>query len=314
MSNTPEVRYSFTPDSVNLYYKGISKLFASETPEYNQVKEILKSPDADNRKTKLLEFFEALRAKPVPQEEKIVENRDYIVKDNDVYINDGQGNFTKTDKVIGDRVKQFAAEGLPYSPLLNLWNRLVKNVSYGSKHRLYAHMERHHHALLPDGRFIAYKRVTSDFKDFWTRTFDNSIGAKPTVDRGEVDDDARKNCSFGLHISSYNYAKNRYHSGEGVLIEVAVDPADVVSVTFDEGMEKMRVTSYEVLAVCEEERKEQLADHKANHGFRVDPDADLCCPFCHNHEDYCVCVAEDYCDNCSELLDDCDCEDDEEFD
>jgi hypothetical protein len=185
---------------------------------------------------------------------------------------------------------------------------LKKNVSFQAIQRLYEHLEKHHHPILEDGRFLAYKRVRDDFKDFYSGKFDNSIGACPKVDRSEVDDNHNISCSNGLHISSHGYAANHYMSGQGILVEVAVDPSHVVGIPFDYDSAKLRCTEYEVLSICQEERKEQVVRSNPE-GFASDPDADSICPEHSEHRDFCPCNDPDnYCEECEyELNEDGSC-------
>ena len=60
--------------------------------------------------------------------------------------------------------------------------------------------------------------------------------------RNFVEDNPEVACSHGLHCASAEYAK-----GYGVLTEVAVDPADVVSVPYDYDFAKCRCCRFEIL-------------------------------------------------------------------
>ena len=84
--------------------------------------------------------------------------------------------------------------------------------------------------------------------DSWTGTFDNSIGAKPHINREDVDPNRNRTCSIGLHVASYNYAQT--YTGD-VLIQVKVNPKDFVAVPVDYNNEKARVTDYEVIGFGE---------------------------------------------------------------
>jgi hypothetical protein len=97
------------------------------------------------------------------------------------------------------------------------------------------------------GYVIAYKRVTEDFKDVYTRKFDNSPGKVVRVDRNQVDEDSNRTCSYGLHICSKSYLN--HYSGERV-IRVLVHPADFVAIPedyYDGEKAKARVCQYDVL-------------------------------------------------------------------
>src|SRR5690606_24725742 len=65
-------------------------------------------------------------------------------------------------------------------------------------------------------------------------------------------------CSFGLHVACFDYAK-----GFGPrLIEVKVNPADVVCVPTDYNGTKMRVCKFEVIQECQAIRDEVLYNYE----------------------------------------------------
>ena len=91
---------------------------------------------------------------------------------------------------------------------------------------------------------IAYKRIREDYKDCYTGTIDNSVGAKPEMPRFEVDEDNNVTCSRGLHVCSESYLDK--YSGERV-IKVKVDPANFVAIPYDYSNSKARTCGYEVI-------------------------------------------------------------------
>jgi hypothetical protein len=94
-----------------------------------------------------------------------------------------------------------------------------------------------------DGMIYAYKGVRGDYKDVHSGRFDNRPGTTHSMPRNHVEDDPAVACAAGFHVGSYSYASNW---GERVVL-VKVDPADVVSVPYDHGSQKMRVCKYEVI-------------------------------------------------------------------
>ena len=117
--------------------------------------------------------------------------------------------------------------------------------------QLFAFLDKNRQAVTTDGDFIAYKRVRSDFKDIHSGTFDNTPGTVVQMERNMVDDEPTRTCSNGLHVANWDYACNQFGGGEGVMLAVKVNPADVVSVPIDYNQSKMRVCKYEVLEVVE---------------------------------------------------------------
>lgn len=164
--------------------------------------------------------------------------------------------------IITEKIIQFYNNNLPFDYLLNFWNNLKENPSKDSQAALYDFMVAGEFPLTPDGYFIAYKRVSKSFKDLYSGTIDNSIGATPEMDRSLVDANRSNTCSSGLHVAAYEYAKNTYYSGDPntLLIEVKVNPRDVVMVPTDYNHQKGRVCKYEVIDVIDQKHSVIILD------------------------------------------------------
>lgn len=172
---------------------------------------------------------------------------------------------------LSNRVLEFVKQKLPKEPLLNFWRNLRLNPSYNSRQMLYKFLEHNGHPLTQDGCFIAYRGVTEDFKDCHTRTFNNSPGAVCRMDRELVDDNPNNTCSKGLHVAAFSYA-----DGFGSkLIEVKVNPKNVVAVPMDYNGTKMRVCEFEVIRECSGILETQVYEH----------DKTIVCPDCDTEVD-----------------------------
>lgn len=146
-------------------------------------------------------------------------------------------------------------------PLVNFMENLLANPSRRAVEGLYEWLENSNLPITPDGHFIAWKIVGTDYKDIYTRTFDNSVGQTPTVARNEVDEDANRTCSQGLHFCSNEYLPHYGTSGDRRIMMVKVNPADVVAFPNDYNTAKGRCCRYEVVAEVTEgdTQKEQPA-------------------------------------------------------
>ena len=60
-------------------------------------------------------------------------------------------------------------EGLPFEPLVKLFENLMKNISYQTRTQLYDFLEHKNLPITEDGCFLAYKAVNSDYKDKYSR-------------------------------------------------------------------------------------------------------------------------------------------------
>lgn len=194
---------------------------------------------------------------------KRIENfseKTFIVKDGDIFV-----NGVKAPEALGKKIVKFANDGLPYQPLVRFAENLQRNPSKRSVDELFMFLEANDVPLTQDGHIICYKRVRGDFKDIYTGTFDNSPGNIVEMPRDQVDPDANRTCSVGLHAAAWNYAHSHYASKDAssdVILEVDIDPADVVSVPTDYSNAKMRVSKYQVLGVIDKQ-------HSADLGLRI---------------------------------------------
>lgn len=145
------------------------------------------------------------------------------------------------------RVIAFWSEGEDFKPLLAFYSRLQANPSRRSVQELFNFLEHKNIPIDDEGYFYAYKAIRSDWKDIFSGTVDNSIGAKPSMARNRVDDNCNNHCSHGYHVGSLQYVQWYGRSG-GRYVICRVDPADVVSVPLDHQCQKVRVTTYEVVS------------------------------------------------------------------
>ena len=80
--------------------------------------------------------------------------------------------------------------------------------------------------------------------------YDNTPGRIVEMPREMVDPVRGNTCSQGLHVAAFKYAHSDYGNGEGHLLEVKVNPRDVVAVPPDYDNQKMRVCKYKVIKIC----------------------------------------------------------------
>jgi hypothetical protein len=163
------------------------------------------------------------------------------------------GQITYKGKVIdgrlGKKIMEMDRDKQPFVYLVNFIERLEQNPSEASRNDLYEFLEANNIPITPDGKFIAYKVVRSDFKDKYSGTKDNTPGKLVEMDRDKVDPDNRQNCSYGLHVCGVNSPYiNFYGSNGDKVIKVLVDPKDAVAVPKDHSCQKIRVCEYKVLA------------------------------------------------------------------
>jgi hypothetical protein len=171
----------------------------------------------------------------------------FVVQDGRVMV-----NGVAAPRVLSDKIIRFSNEGLPFQPLLKFAENLQKNPSFRAVNELFTFLEKNDHPLTENGNFIAFKRVRDTFRDIHSNTMDNSVGNVVQVERNQVDEDSSRTCSHGLHVANWSYAHTQFASSNpetDVMLEVEVNPADVVAIPADYNNAKMRVCKYKVLGV-----------------------------------------------------------------
>lgn len=234
------VNYHILNDSVVLNYNGRTEVIAKSDSRYEKVIAAIRAGDLDS----IPAIAEAMER---AFEGSGLELRDGLLYEGEVAI----------PSELNSRILRLRDEGLPFDPLLKFWENLKKNPSYNSRQMLFKFLEHNGHPLTADGCFIAYRGVNNELKDIHTGKFDNSPGKVCEMPRDMVDDNPNQTCSSGLHVACFDYAK-----GFGPrLIEVKVNPADVVCVPVDYNGTKMRVCKFEVIQECASMRTESLYGH-----------------------------------------------------
>lgn len=97
-----------------------------------------------------------------------------------------------------------------------------------------------------DGNFLAYKNVRSDFTSIHDSKTDNTPGTVVKMKRKDVEKNANKTCSRGLHFAAWEYLNHFYASGSKTVL-VSVSPKDVVSIPSDYNFQKGRACRYKIV-------------------------------------------------------------------
>lgn len=147
-----------------------------------------------------------------------------------------------------DKLKELKADGYDWNEQRKFWGHCLLNPRKESVADLFRFISKHNLTITEDGHFLAYKAITSDFKDKHTRTFDNSVGKVVSMNRDDVVMDPNIYCAAGLHVSNLHYAQG-FAGPNDIIVLVDVNPEDVVSVPKDCNAEKIRTCSYKVLKV-----------------------------------------------------------------
>jgi hypothetical protein len=232
--------------SINVVFDDGVVAVRSENPLFEKVRDALNSFDFE-KVTQLVDVANRLK--------KTSDERMYVV-DGIIYITNPDGSPEAVPNSLSTRIISFLDENLDVEPLYLFWQNLRENPSEDSKQDLFGFLDANRVPVTADGCFIAYKRVRDDYTDLQTGKFDNHPGKLVQMDRDKVDPNREQTCSTGLHVAAFIYAKDFYANGH--LLEVKVNPKNVVAVPTDYNQQKMRVCEYEVIRECGGPREEQL--------------------------------------------------------
>ncbi len=228
-----KIPYILTEESLTVVVNGKAMTMQKDHPAWSRAIDALNNEEYD----RLENLFDVSKA---------VE--DYVDNESGITVKEGSVFFQgeAIHNVVVDKILGFMRQGLPFKPLMRFLGKLMANPSRRAVNELYAFLEHKSMPITPEGNFLAYKGVNSDFKDFYTGKFSNKVGDVLEMTRNRVCDDATVGCSDGFHAGSYEYAKG-YASNGGNLMIVEIDPADVVSVPTDCECQKLRTAKYKVV-------------------------------------------------------------------
>ena len=237
------IPYILTDNSLTIVVDGKALTMETTNPSFNEAKKLLSEEKYDE----LPDLFDMPKAV-----ERFAEGN--------IKVSDGEVSYKGEvihNHVVG-RILDFMRQGLPYKPLTRFVEKLMDNPSRRAVNELYAFLEHKNMPLTPDGNFLAYKGVRSDFTDWHSGQFTNKVGDVNEMPRRNVCDNANIGCSDGFHAGSLDYAR-QYGNG-GHLMVVEIDPADVVSVPLDCDQQKLRTSKYKVVSLFEKKLEEPMCD------------------------------------------------------
>jgi hypothetical protein len=186
---------------------------------------------------------------------------------------------------LGRRMIQMLQDGFDIKPMVAFMENLMMNPSKTSVDELYGFLEKNSLPLTPDGHFLAYKKVRSDYRDIYSNTVMNKPAIYITdadkdelgsgkgkrnevtvavvdglthvsMERRAVDDNRSRTCSDGLHFCSRDYL-NCFGGSDSRVIIVKINPKDVVSIPSDYDDSKGRTCSYQIVDEIDKEKADE---------------------------------------------------------
>jgi hypothetical protein len=254
--------YVKTNNNISLCYEGEDPIMiSSDSIKFQKLVDLLNNQDwegvrrvADSALT--LEYISEGKMRYKEHDKSVVE----------VLTEDG---WKLVPKELGQTIVRFLEKELPFGPLVNFAINLLKNPSTNSVKQLFNFIDANKYAITEDGCFIGYRKIANDWKDLYTGTMDNSIGAIVEMPREKVLADPNITCGAGIHCGGFEYTTKHYGTGVGArLVYCKVNPMDVVSVPVDYNNGKLRCCRLQILGelVQKEEVKDDLySDDKGFH-------------------------------------------------
>lgn len=174
-----------------------------------------------------------------------------------VYFDSEPVNNTLTEQIV-----RFMEEGHDFKPLVFFFEKLATNPNQESVEHLYRWLVQHKFTITATGDFVGYKGVYAQNGEYRSvnsgkaivngKTFNgqipNNIGDIVEMPRKEVEFDPGVGCSTGLHAGTWEYASA---FARGAVLEVHINPRDVVSVPTDCSDQKLRTCRYVVVNVID---------------------------------------------------------------
>jgi hypothetical protein len=241
-----------TKTSVTVNFDGKTFTFSANSPEYSQIINCLK----EGREDDLIRIAD--RASRLVEQGNKTTNSVFHYKNGKLLVKD-----IEVHGLLAEHMIHYMNNGLSLVPLINFFEKALRNPSERVRTDLYAFLVSNDHPITESGNFIAYKRVlppdaSGRMLDIFSKTIDNRPGTTVKIDRSKVDPNPNVTCSYGLHVANWDYAHNHYGEKGQPIVEVEVNPEHVVAIPIDHGRSKIRVCEYFVRGIVKNPGKTKI--------------------------------------------------------
>lgn len=227
--------YVLSDNSLTVFVDGVPTTIHTSQPNYKTVLDALRARD-----------FAAVKANLTVGHQIVAKSAGGIEIRDGVVFRHGRALSNATT----DHILRLLDQKLPVKAELAFLDKLMANPSATVIAEFNEFMLSSKLPIVANGNFRAYKVIRNNWTDKHTGRFDNSVGKTVEMPRNEVDDNRENHCSSGLHFCGFEYTKF-FASGNDRLIEVEIDPADVVSFPTDHNTQKGRCSKYVVVRELE---------------------------------------------------------------
>lgn len=243
MSN---IGFIFAGGTLTLTLKGHPYNVHPENPHMEEIKELLEDGahlSDEEKEERLLELVRPRTDVIRAAAKKTVGMEDVEVEHGVVTVHGEEIHNSLTEKIL-----EMYESGWDHTPLVRFMVNLSENPSEDSKKQLFDFLAVSGMPLTPDGCFLAYKGVKTNFWDQHTgRTFQYMPGKVIEMPREQVCADPSIACAAGIHVGTLSYAQGF----STITLLLKVNPRDAVSVPRDHNCAKLRVCRAEVVRVYE---------------------------------------------------------------
>lgn len=227
-----------------VYIDGKQFVTNDTNPAFGDILDRLRDNDLEN----IEELFDAERGL-TKRFEKLSDR--VAVRNGKVYFD---GDPIEND--LSDHLLRVMRDGKDVAPLVNFWERIAANPLEHSRENLLRWLKATQgFTITSEGLILGYKGLRQDYTSVSAGpgvvngvevngNLDNTVGNVVEIARSQVNHNPRVGCASGLHVGTWDYARS---FGHGIVVEVLVDPRDVVSVPTDCNGQKMRVCRYKVV-------------------------------------------------------------------
>lgn len=226
--------YIMTQKGVTVYIDYQAYTCDSSDPVYAQVVDAIKTNNEEQVKKLLMKK---------EQFKEFIEGSKLTIDDLDVIYYEDQ----QVPMYVAKAALNLKHSGFDVKPITNFIEKLMQNPVKTAIEELYQFMEVGNLPITPEGNFLAYKLVRSDYKDIHSGTFDNSVGKICEMPLDACNTDRNQTCSSGLHFCSKDYLSH-FGDNSSRLMILEISPADVVSIPSDYNNSKGRCRKYKVVA------------------------------------------------------------------
>ncbi len=277
---------------ITVYTRSHGALTAhSSHPNFGKILEAVLEGSDDDTLAGLFDAAKLVAAKFESLSERV------SVANGRLYLDGDEVNNALTTQVL-----RFIDEGVDdWKPLVKFFENVQSNPNEHSRDQLFRWLDRRDFSITDDGLIVGYKGVTNDLNSIksgratvngveFVGQIPNTVGAVVEMPRSEVHHEPGVGCSTGLHVGTYDYA-NGFSNGK--LLEVHVNPRDVVSVPTDSGDAKMRVCRYVVVSEFNSDKPYSSAViyRDVDDDYWGDGEDDELCE-CGEYPEYCECDEE----------------------